>query len=230
LPVLTGGAYLHVSKDTFPVFEERAKDALALFGSTSPSYLILQSLDMANAYIADGYKEKLASYITKVGALRELLIVKGYTLCGDEPLKLTIASKSYGYRGFELAQMLRERGVECEFADPDYCVMMLTPEIGLDGLLRLINTLVEIPKRKAIDEQPPKFGVAERVMSVREAVLSPAEVVSVGESVGRTLANATVGCPPAVPIIVCGERIDETAVRAFEYYGIDHVTVVRETK
>jgi len=44
------------------------------------------------------------------------------------------------------------------------------------------------------------------------------------------LANATVGCPPAVPIIVCGERIDETAVRAFEYYGIDHVTVVRETK
>ena len=230
LPVLTCGAYLHVSKDTFPVFVERAKDALALFGSTSPSYLILQSLDMANAYIADGYKEKLASFVSNVGALREQLIINGYTLCGDEPLKLTIAPKSYGYRGFKLAQILRERGVECECADPDYCVMMFTPEIGLDGLLRLMNTLVEIPKRKAIDEQPPKFGAAERVMSVREAVLSPAEVVSAGESVGRILANATVGCPPAVPIIVCGERIDETAVRAFEYYGIDQVTVVRETK
>jgi len=48
------------------------------------------------------------------------------------------------------------------------------------------------------------------------------------ESAGRVLAAASVGCPPAVPIVVCGERIDESAVRAFAYYGIETCTVVSE--
>ena len=59
LPVLTGGAYLHVAKNTSDMFVKRAKDAMALFGSTSPSYLIMQSLDQANKYISEGYSEKL---------------------------------------------------------------------------------------------------------------------------------------------------------------------------
>ncbi len=230
LPVLTGGAYLHISKNADSMLKAHAKDALALFGSTSPSYLILQSLDMANRYIADGYKEKLADFITCVNDIRAKLTEIGYTLCGDEPLKLTIATKSYGYRGYELAQMLRERGIECEFSDRDYCVMMLTPEIGEDGLSRLVGVLRDIPKKQAIEELPPTFSKAEKSMSVREAVMSGCETVTASESVGRILASATVGCPPAVPIVVSGERIDEAAVQAFEYYGIEKVTVVRETK
>ena len=45
---------------------------------------------------------------------------------------------------------------------------------------------------------------------------------------GRILTAATVGCPPAVPILVCGERIDEHALACFRYYGIETCTVVRE--
>ena len=67
----------------------------------------------------------------------------------------------------------------------------------------------------------------ERVLSIREAVLSPAESVPAGESVGRVLAAASVGCPPAVPIVVCGERIDAAAAACFAYYGISAVTVTK---
>jgi arginine/lysine/ornithine decarboxylase len=66
LPVLTGGAYLHISPESAKLFADKAKKSLALFGSTSPSYLILQSLDAANKYIADGYREKLAEFIKAV--------------------------------------------------------------------------------------------------------------------------------------------------------------------
>ena len=62
LPVLTGGAYLHISKTAPRVLCERADSAMALFASTSPSYLILQSLDMANKYISDGYTKKLNAF------------------------------------------------------------------------------------------------------------------------------------------------------------------------
>lgn len=228
LPVLTGGAYLHISKNAPAMFADRAKDALALFGSTSPSYLILQSLDLANEYISAGYKEKLAEFIVSVNACREKLMNHGYTLCGDEPIKLTVSTKPYGYDGRDFASLLEEHGIVCEFADNDYCVMMLTPEVGAEGIDRLRDAMLGIPKLDEINTIAPEIYPAEPVMSVREAVFSPAEIVPAVESAGRILANATVGCPPAVPIVVCGERIDEAAVKSFEYYGIDTVCVVKE--
>ena len=212
------------------MFKADVKNAMALFGSTSPSYLILQSLDLANKYISDGYPERLANYIAKIDCAKSEITFLGYTLIGNEPLKLTIATKSYGYRGYELAQLLRERGIECEFSDKDFCVMMLTPETEDAGLSRLARALSDIQKKEKMDEIPPVIAKAEQVMTVREATLSYSEIIPASESLGRILASATVGCPPAVPILVCGERINEAVVSAFEYYGIDHVTVVRETK
>ena len=59
LPVLTGGAYLHIAKTAPASLAENGKTALALFGSTSPSYLTLCSLDQCNRYLAEGYPARL---------------------------------------------------------------------------------------------------------------------------------------------------------------------------
>lgn len=104
--------------------------------------------------------------------------------------------------------------------------MMLTPETGETGLKRLEQALLSIPQRPAIGEKPPVFQSCAAGMSIREAAFSPCETVPVGESVGRVLSAASVGCPPAVPIVVCGERIDEAAAACFSYYGIENCTVV----
>ena len=228
LPVLTGGAYLHIAKDAPAGLAAQAKDALALFGSTSPSYLILQSLDAANRALAEGYRERLSAFLPHVQRTKDALRAAGHQLCGDEPLKLTLRTKPYGYRGTELAALLAAQGVVCEFADPDFLVMMLTPEIGESGLLRMTQALAAVLRRDAIPEAPPAFGAAERAMGIREAMLAPAERVPVMESEGRVLSSASVGCPPAVPVLVCGERIDRHAIRCFEYYGIKTCMVVKE--
>ena len=224
LPVLTGGAYLHAS----PALSPQAKNALALFGSTSPSYLILQSLDAANAYLSNGYAEKLWNLVHIVADCKERLSRHGYVFLGNEPTKLTIDAKAYGYSGTELAGLLRQMGIECEFSDPDYLVLMATPETGSGGLLRLEQALLSIPRRDAILSPAPGFYIPERVMSVREAVLCPCETIPVFKSEGRILAAATVGCPPAVPIIVCGERIDKETIQRFQYYDIDSCCVISE--
>lgn len=228
LPVLTGGAYLHIAPTAPTMLFDHAKVALALFGSTSPSYLILQSLDAANRYLEE-YPARLAAFASEVQGLKTRLLAHGFTLCGDEVLKLTLTTKPYGWDGREFAAQLRERGVECEFADPDFVVMMLTPEVGREGLRQLETALCVLPKRNAITTTPPRLVVPTRVMSIREAALSPCEVIPARECTGRVLAAATVGCPPAVPIVVSGERIDEDAVRCFAYYGIDTCTVVKES-
>ena len=222
LPVLTGGAYLH----TCPELATQAKNALALFGSTSPSYLILQSLDAANAYLAAEYRKTLSNFCGYIASLKNVLSSHGFTLYGQEPLKLTMAAKTWGYLGTELAALLERRDIVCEFADPDYLVLMLTPETGTGGLSRLENALLSIPRRDAIPDKPPVFHLPERVLSIREAVLSPGKTVPISESLGHILASATVGCPPAVPILVCGERIDDSALACFRYYGIENCNIL----
>ena len=226
LPVLTGGAYLHIAKHAPELFSAQAKTALALFGSTSPSYLILQSLDSANRYLADSYPEKLSAFASRVQALKDVLTAHGYTLIGNEPLKITIGTKPYGHSGKAFAAMLAEQNIICEFADRDFTVMMLTPEIG-DGLDRLASVLLSIERKDALTEQPPVCKPQQRILSVRQATFSACETIPAAKSCGRVLAAATVGCPPAVPIVICGERIDEHAVQCFEYYGIETCTVVK---
>lgn len=227
LPVLTGGAYLHISPGAPELFFEQARTALALFGSTSPSYLILQSLDAANAYL-DGYRERLRSFVSTVSRLKTALSEHGYQLFGQEPLKITIAAKKYGYSGAELAKLLRDQDIECEFADPDYLVLMLTPEVSADELGRLKTVLCSVPMRPPISQCSPELRAGEKALSVRDAMLAPAEILPVTQCEGRILSSASVGCPPAVPILVCGEVVDSHAVRCFRYYGVNQVSVVKK--
>lgn len=226
LPVLTGGAYLHI-RDTG--MAGQAKNALALFGSTSPSYLILQSLDAANALLAEPtYTQALAGLANLAGHVRQQLNRHGIKADFDtEPLKITIDPRSYGYTGTELSAVLRRNGIECEFADPDFLVLMLTPAITEADLQHLMAVLTSLPRKAAISAETPRICRPEAVLSIREALLCPSEKLPAEECEGRILAAATVGCPPAVPIIVCGERIDRCAIESFRYYGIKTCDVVK---
>ncbi len=227
LPVLTGGAYLHIGENMPPEIKERSKSALALFGSTSPSYLILQSLDAANEYIDGGYRERLAKFLPEVNGLKERLEGKGFLFSGSEPMKLTFMPKAYGYRGDEFATELAMRNIVCEFHDPDFTVVMLTPEIGTEGLSMLEKAVNDIPKRNAVCETAPTALKPESVMSARETCFAECEEIAASESLGRIFAETNISCPPAVPVVVCGERITAEAIECFRYYGIDRCTVVK---
>ena len=227
LPCLTGAGYLHIAKTMPKEIIERAKGAMALFGSTSPSYLVLASLDRANKYLSDGYCKKLQGFIEKLDALKSGLTLNGYKLVGNEPMKLTFATKSYGYTGYELADFLEKKGIIPEFYDPDYLVLMPTPEISECELHRLEAVLTSLPKKERITKTPPALSLPERAMSPREAIMSGAEQINAENAEGRILSTITVGCPPAVPIVVSGERITKGAIDAFKYYGIKTCYVIK---
>ena len=224
LPVLTGGGYLHIGKNAPKMFSEQADRAMALFASTSPSYLILQSLDCANAYLADGYREKLGAFTEKVAAIKTRI---PFETVGGEPLKLTLAPKSYGYTGAEIAEILLRAGFVCEFADADLVVMMLTPELSDETLKKLEKALTAISRRDAITKKAPAVAVGNAVMSPREAIFKVSEEVDVRSAVGRVLATSCISCPPAVPIAVCGELITDETLALLEYYEIKTVQVIK---
>ena len=227
LPVLTGGAYLHINAQTDKVLTENAERAMMLFASTSPSYIILQSLDVTNAYMELGYKERLANIAAALRELKAALGQKGYALVGDEPVKLTLSTKDYGYRGREFAELLRKEGFVCEFCDDDYVVLMFTPEITRSELEGLKKCLLSIPPRDQINEQPPTVPVLERGTTVRDAVFAVSELIDIDRAEGRILAEASVSCPPAIPIVVCGEVISKAAIECMKYYGTKRLRVIK---
>ncbi len=226
LPVLTGGGYLHISEHAPRICLDSADAAMSLFASTSPSYLILQSLDLANAYISDGYREKLMALIEKTEKAKAHLARIGYTLAGDETAKITVRTKPYGYRGDEFADILRSHGIECEFSDPDYIVLMLSTKNTDEDMRSILCSLSSIPRKPEIKDKIPAISRPERVMTPRAAMLSLSCECDVRSAVGRVLAQPSVSCPPAIPVLVCGETIDVSAAAMFEYYGIEKCRIV----
>lgn len=224
LPVLTGGAYLHIAGDAFLMAQ--APEAMALFASTSPSYLILQSLDRVNALLAGDFPRRLASTADMLALCRKNL--PQWTFAGDEPLKWTILPKSMGYTGTELSALLSRLGAECEFADPDHLVMMFSPAHTAEELSGLTALLQAIPRREPIPGGPPPLPRPSPRMRPHQALMSPRETIPVAQAQGRILASACVTCPPAVPVTALGEEITPEAVQCMRYYGMEACVVARE--
>ncbi len=225
LPVLTGGAYLQISKNAPESFARNAKKAMALFGSTSPSYLTLMSLDLCNKYLADGYKEKLAETVGKLQALRQNLRNAGWQIEKTDPLKLTIRAPK-GITGIALADKFRLFDVECEYADPEYVVCMATPENTETDFQKLKNALGENKLEYEATKTFQKLNCKKK-MSIREAVFTEHEELKTSEALGRICGSPTVSCPPAIPVVISGELIDEEAILILEHYGIQTIEVVK---
>ncbi len=228
LPVLTGGAYLHIGKNAPASFCENARHALSLFASTSPSYLILQSLDMCNAYLSDGYREKLGDCVKRIESAKIRLAELGFAPEESEPLKIVLHTAQYGYTGTELGSFLHAHGIEAEFCDDEYLVLMASPENSEKDFARLLSAFAELLPREPLEQKPFVLEKGRQMMSIRMAFFAPSENVPVSECEGRICAFPTVSCPPAIPIAVCGELITSDTATLFARYGMKMISVVKK--
>jgi len=226
LPALTGAAYLHIAKDADASLCEWACSAMSLFASTSPSYVILSSLDRLNGYLYEGYAQKLASYCERLDDLKQSLADHGFQFVGNEPLKLTLYTKPFGYTGNDVASHLMAHRIVPEFYDPDHVVLMMTPEIPEHTHAHLHKVLCSMEQRPPIISRPPRLPHPKTVLSVREALLSPHVTIPISECRGKILAAPAVSCPPAIPAAICGEEIDDDVIALLSYYGHEHCCVV----
>ena len=225
LPVLTGGAYLHISQRLPEAYADHAKDALALFGSTSPSYLTMASLDLCNRYLQEGYADRLEARTVQLQQLRTRLREAGWQVEESDPLRITICAPE-GLSGCALAERLRDNGIECEYADDGYLVLMITPENSTEDLEKLLPALGENKSPTCQLAQMTLSG-SEQVCSIRQAVFSAHELVGAEASLGRICGAPTVSCPPAIPIAVSGERISREMVELFRQYGVREIDVLK---
>ncbi len=226
LPALTGAAVLHTSRREYA---DKLKQAMSLFGSTSPSYLVMASLDLCNRYIAERIRDDIASAMPRLAELRSALSDR-LVFADSEPFHITVRAAGSGFCGTELAELLRDNGVECEYADRELVILLMSPFSSESDYVRLRAALESAvsgaspTESESFDFQPklPKMALA-----IREAAFAMAEEIPVDEAEGRICASVKVPCPPAIPIAVSGEVIDRECMELFRAYGIKKVLVVK---
>ena len=150
LPALTGAAYLHISdslKDVIPL----VKHAMDLFGSSSPSYLIMASLDGVNGSAKD-FEESLEGFCLKVKKFKEELADMGFNVSPSDPMRITVR-KSERFTGSDFANALREHGCEPECFADGYVIMMLSP-YNTDKDLKKIKEAFESLQEGGITKAP----------------------------------------------------------------------------
>lgn len=228
LPVLTGGAYLHVSRAA-SYTKEQVKNAMALFGSTSPSYLILLSLDLNNCYLAERGREDFARLEQTVAGLCGRAAEKGFRPISErfDATKLTLDAYAVGMTGTALADHFRAHDVECEYAARRHMVLMLSPQNTKWDVERACEALDSIIPAPPICDGEEGFAIPERVLGLREACFAPSERVDVDHALGRVSAEVKIKCPPGVPIVVAGERIDERVQKLLKRSSIFGLNVVK---
>lgn len=229
LPVLTGGGYLHIAKDDRYKFSENAVKTMEIFGSTSPSYLILQSLDLCNKYIAEKIRSDLEICLKKSAEIKKLLKSFGITDISDEPLKISADFSSSSVKGKDLSDYFRKNGIEFEYFDGKRIVFMITPQNSQKDFERLKHAFKNLPLNRTEAEceltVPP---VSKRAMTVREAVFAPCKEVDADKALGKICASPCISCPPAVPIAISGDVISEEHIALFKHFGIKKIQVVCE--
>lgn len=223
LPALTGTAYLHLADSAFYA---GAKAAMSLFGSSSPSYLMLDSLDLCNRYITENRKAALGT-IKRVSELKTALEGTGVKLRRSDAMRITVDANAAGYTGFDYAEIMRQKGAECEMSGERYVVLLFSAVQPESDFERVYDILRSIPQREPIKPLPVPVIRPEKVMSCRESYFSPKREVPVSASADMICADIVSPCPPCVPVVMPGELITEEAAAVMKRYGIDSIRTVR---
>mgnify|MGYP000967920090 CR=1 FL=1 len=220
------------------------RENTALFGTSSPSYPIMASIDLARAYNEGPGREKYQKAAAVCREMREYICAHTvFTALTErdfpslDPCRLTVCTAGTDITGHALADALwSEHGVACEMADERSVVFILTESDTAGAIHRLRRGLRVLSRRRretALPVETRPFPPAERVMSVRDARFAPSAEVSLSDAEGRVCARPVTPYPPGVPLLWPGEKITKAHVELIRerwYNDIDRITVVMPEK
>ncbi len=224
LPCLTGCGYLHIRENS--PFIGRAKELMGVFGSSSPSYLMLQSLDLCNRFIYEE-KERVKRVFLEIKKLKKSLSDLGLKLYKSDPMRITIDGFSMGYSGFQLSRLLEERNIYCEYCDSRYVVLMFSVSQSLGDFDKILRAIRSIPQKEKIGGENIPIIKPKAAVSPREAVFGKSQLVPLKQAKGKICGKIRCSCPPCVPIVMPGEVYSDEALEIMRVYGTKQVRILK---
>jgi arginine/lysine/ornithine decarboxylase len=213
----------------------RVGQVLSLLQTSSPSSILLATLDFARMQMATQGRALLATIIERSAKAREQICqIDGLWCYGDDlvgkngihaydPTKLIIRVTDAGYSGFEAARILRdEYRIDCEFSDLRQVICSVTIGDTQESIDKLIAALRAMAAQKrapilAGAEVAPPQGLPQLQLSPREAYFAASRPVAIEDAVGKVVAENVIPYPPGIPLLVPGEVMEQRHLDYLHY-------------
>ena len=236
LPAMTQTALLHRNGDR--VDRERLHRYLTMLQSSSPSYVLMASMDACVRFLeeegaerVDFFQEEYKKFCQETTKCQRIKIGKmtdvsrKYALTGWDIGKILISVKDTKLNGKELSDLLRERyHLEMEMAADTYALAIMTLMDTQEGWQRLADALCEIDGRiekencgsQEMTESVQQIKLPQVESSLAAAFHSPREEIFLREARGRIAADFLMLYPPGIPLAAPGEVLDEELIQKIE--------------
>ena len=227
---MTQASMLHVRSGR--VNPDVVTNTLKLLQTTSPSYILMASLDLARMQMATEGKKLLDRTVkfaedarSKINRIDGLSCfsrdrAKAAGMSDMDVTKLTITVSDLGLSGYHVSHLLNTRyGIQVEMADPFHILVIVSIGDRQDDLNRLVESLRMIASETGLQGallpldkvHPPRLD-NRFLITPREAFYSKTELVGLDQAVGRVSSEIVTVYPPGIPLLVPGEEISADAI------------------
>ncbi len=217
LNALTGAAYLHLNGSL--INREAVREALTMFQSSSPSYVIASSADTARDELATGNAwsetydmcERFKEEMRKSG-------VKVFE--SDDVTRLVLNFSHFGITGFDVSRALSKKGIDVEMADLYNIVLIVTPSNTPSDLDALKKAIAKITSSGASFAPSPRVlppPPCNQTLTPSDAFFSDRVKLPLERAEGRVSCASVSSYPPGIPVIYMGETIRREHIDYIKY-------------
>ena len=214
------------------------RKVINMMQTTSPSYLLMGSLDVARKMLAlDG--ERILNHIIEVAnyAREKINQIPGCYSIGKEseglpgifkfdPTKLSVTTRDMGLNGMELYDILRdEYNIQMETGDVYNSLAILSVGDDYDAIEKLIEALTDVSSRfhgERLDYKKIDLHYPEVIISPRDAFYASKEMVALEDTLGRISGESLMSYPPGIPVVSYGERINVSVIEQIKLFKASH--------
>lgn len=228
---LTQSSVLHLASDN--ISQAKVESSLKLVQSTSPSYLLMASLDAARYELANHGSQMMDKALEMANTARERInqipgmhcmrkeeVVGQYHVFDLDETRLVVSCDKMS--GYDLQNKLRMYGVEMELADSRNALAIVTYANIQEEIDKLIagleNIAVETPETEYHDTEVRMPEMPEMILSPREAFFSETKTILWEQAVGNIAGELIAPYPPGIPLVCPGERLTEEICECVEMY------------
>ena len=232
LPALTQGSYLLSNTD-----DNDVEFYLNTFMTTSPSYLIMSSLDYARYYLDEyGYDEyerlinKAEKYRSIINSLNKVHIISKEDLAEDYDIDKSryIVTVSKEYSGHKLLEYLREQGIQCEMSFASGVVLLLSPINNDDDFNKLLKSFENLQLKDIRQDNYSKYYsfIPKKVLEPYEVFKKECKYIKINEADKNIACEAIIPYPPGIPLLCPGEVITKEAIDIIDDYISNNRSVI----
>lgn len=226
LPALTGAAILHINSDKFD--RASVKTKMNYFSSTSPSYPILISIESTLEYLNNYFHKDLNKLKTNIDYLNNISKSIGISSVNNNftITHFSLNCHSIGYTGFEIAEIFRKQKIEPEFISNMYIVFLISPFNSDEDISKLSNSILSLKPKPFIKSKVFSMSAPEKVLSPNSSIFSTSKFLPIESSLNHIVADTIVTCPPGIPLIMPGEKINNFVIEHLKNSGIKRIKVI----